>query len=133
MSRKIYWDDTLKTRFAQVNMELCKLVSEGLTYYDKSHPTIVLTDWSKGMGFVALQQYCSCISLDVPFCCNVRWKLALCGGRRFSNEEINYASIEGEAAAAIWCLKKACLILLGCPNLVPDNRSPSFCEIVRRS
>lgn len=32
--------------------------------------------------------------------------------------EAGYAAIEGEALAVAWCLCKARLFLLGCPNLV---------------
>ena len=124
-SKKVYWDENLRFKFEYAKKELCKLVSDGLQYYDKSRPTIVMTDWSKeGMGFVILQQYCSCTNQDVPFCCNGGWKLALCGSRHLSKEELNYAPVEGEAAAVVWCLKKARLFLLGCPNLllVTDHR-----------
>lgn len=121
----MYWDDNLKMKFEQAKVALCKLMTDGLAYYDKSRPTLVLTDWSKeGMGFVVLQQYCFCVSQNVPFCCTGGWRLALCGSRHLSNEEMNYAAIEGEAAAVVWCLKKARLFLLGCPNLtlVTDHR-----------
>ena len=124
-SKKVYWDEILSSKFDFANKELCKLISDGLHYYDKTRPTIVMTDWSKeGMGFVILQQYCSCVCHDVPFCCSGGWKLALCGSRHLLKEELNYAPIEGEAAAVVWCLKKARLFLLGCPNLivVTDHR-----------
>ena len=124
-NKKVYWDGNLKSMFEQAKTELCNLVSDGLSYYDKSRPTIVLTDWSRdGMGFVVLQQYCSCVCQNVPFCCSGGWKLALCGSRYLYKDEINYAPIEGEAAAVVWCLKKARLFLLGCPKLtlVTDHR-----------
>ena len=47
----MYWDGNLKSMFEQAKTELCKLVSDGLSYYDKSRPTIVLTDCRDGMGF----------------------------------------------------------------------------------
>ena len=118
VNKKVYWDDNLKLKFEQAKVALCKLMSDGLAYYDKSRPTVVLTDWSKeGIGFVILQQYCNCVCQTTPFCCSGGWKLALCGSRHLTNEETNYAAIEGEAAAVVWCLKKARLFLLGCPNL----------------
>ena len=123
--RKVYWDDNLKMRFEYAKTELCKLVVNGLVYYDMSRPTAIITDWSKdGMGFVVVQQYCDCISPETPFCCAGGWKLVLCGSRQLSTEEGNYAPIEGEAAAVVWGLKKSRLFLLGCPNftLVTDHR-----------
>ena len=125
VNKKVYWDDNLRMKFEQAKVALCNLVSDGLAYYDKSRPTVVLTDWSKeGLGFVILQQYCNCVCQNIPFCCSGGWKLALCGSRHLTNEEMNYAAIEGEAAAVVWCLKKARLFLLGCPNLtlVTDHR-----------
>ena len=76
------------------------------------------------MGFVVLQQYCSCQSADSPFCCKGGWRLALCGSRHLTPAEEGYAPIEGEALAVTWCLRKARLFLLGCPNLtiVTDHR-----------
>lgn len=41
----------------------------------------------------------------------------LCGGRQLSDTEAGYAAVEGEAFAVVWCLHKARLFLLGCPNL----------------
>ena len=84
-----------------------------------------MTDWSKeGLGFVILQQYCSCVSADTPFCCRGGWRLALCGSRHLSPAEVHYAAVEGETLAVVWCLHKARLFLLGCPNLllVTDHR-----------
>ncbi|KAK3883907.1 hypothetical protein Pcinc_011809 [Petrolisthes cinctipes] len=46
------------------------------------------------------------------------WRLALCGSRHLTEAEAGYAPIEGEALAVAWCLRKARLFLLGCPNLV---------------
>ncbi|XP_066981686.1 uncharacterized protein [Macrobrachium rosenbergii] len=88
-------------------------------------PTAALTDWSRdGIGFVILQQYCACASADAPFCCKGGWRIALCGSRHLSQAEAGYAAVEGEALAVTWCLKKARLLLLGCPNLliVTDHR-----------
>ena len=79
---------------------------------------MAITDWSKeGIGFIVLQQYCSCISSDTPFCCKGGWRLALCGSRHLTSAEAGYAPVEGEALAVVWCLRKARLFLLGCPNL----------------
>ena len=41
-----------------------------------------------------------------------------------SSAEAGYAPVEGEALAVVWCLRKARLFLLGCPNLtlVTDHK-----------
>ena len=103
----------------QAKETICQLAKDGLSYYDRTRPTVAITDWSKeGIGFVVLQQYCSCVSADAPFCCKGGWRLALCGSRHLTAVEAGYAPIEGEALAVAWCLRKARLFLLGCPNLV---------------
>ncbi|XP_064100950.1 uncharacterized protein K02A2.6-like [Macrobrachium nipponense] len=84
------------------------------------------------MGFLVLQQHCSCEEDKVPFCCKGGWKLALCGNRHLTLAEVNYAVVEGEVAAVVWCFQKARLFLLGCPNiiLVTDHRPlvKVFCD-----
>lgn len=123
--KKIYWDPQLQRHFELAKDTICRLVGDGLVYYDRSRPTAFVTDWSReGLGFVILQQYCSCVSADTPFCCRGGWRLALCGSRHLSPAEANYAAVEGEALAVVWCLQKARLFLLGCPNLllVTDHR-----------
>lgn len=117
--KRVYWDDQLQQKFQQAQATLCQLAKDGLVYYEKSRPTAVVTDWSKeGIGFVVLQQHCRCTSPDSPFCCKGGWRLALCGSRHLSSAEAGYSAIEGEALAVAWCLRKARLFLLGCPNLV---------------
>ncbi|KAK3889447.1 hypothetical protein Pcinc_006555 [Petrolisthes cinctipes] len=82
-------------------------------------PTVVVTDWSKvGIGFVVLQQHCSCHLKEAPFCCKSGWRLALFGSRHLTSAEAGYAPVEGEVLAVAWCLRKARLFLLGCPNLI---------------
>ncbi|XP_076050210.1 uncharacterized protein LOC143030874 [Oratosquilla oratoria] len=123
--RKVYWDENLQEKFRQAKEVVCKLAKEGLTYYDKDRPTVVVTDWSKvGIGFVILQQYCPCPLREAPFCCKSGWRLALCGSRHLTPAEAGYAPVEGEALAVAWCLRKARLFLLGCPNLliITDHR-----------
>ena len=48
----------------------------------------------------------------------------MCGSRHLSSAEAGYAPVEGEALAIVWCLRKARLFLLGCPNLtlVTDHK-----------
>ena len=117
--KKVYWDSVLQQKFEEAKGLICQLASDGLRYYDKSRPTAAVTDWSReGIGFVVLQQYCQCVSADTPFCCKGGWRLALCGSRQLTPAEESYAAVEGEALAVVWCLRKARLFLLGCPNLV---------------
>ncbi|XP_045122674.1 uncharacterized protein LOC123511117 [Portunus trituberculatus] len=115
----VYWDECLHKTFTQVKEVVCQLAKQGLAYYDKTRPTIAITDWCKdGIGFVVMQQYCSCPPADAPLCCKGGWRLALCGSRHLTQAEAGYAPVEGEALAVAWCLRKARLFLLGCPNLV---------------
>ena len=66
-SKKVYWDDQLKRRVEEIKSVVCKLVEQGLRYYDKRRPTILMTDWSKaGMGFAVLQQWCDRSTPDFP-------------------------------------------------------------------
>ena len=77
-----------------------------------------MSDWSKtGIGFVVLQQQCSCSS-NVPPCCANGWALVLCGSRRLTPSEKNYAPIEGEALALTLGLMKAKMLLYGRPKFV---------------
>ncbi|XP_066955707.1 uncharacterized protein [Macrobrachium rosenbergii] len=43
---------------------------------------------------------------------------AICKLAKDGLAEAGYAAVEGEALAVTWCLKKARLLLLGCPNLL---------------
>ena len=124
-SKSVYWDSQLEAQFKQSKEVICKLAKDGLAYFDCTRPTMAITDWSKeGVGFVVLQQYCSCIRPDTPFCCRDGWRLALCGSRHLTKAEVGYAPVEFEALAVAWCLRKARLFLLGCPNLtlVTDHK-----------
>ncbi|CAL4166698.1 unnamed protein product [Meganyctiphanes norvegica] len=117
-SKAVYWDKQLEAKFIQVKDMKCQLAKNGLAFFDCSRPTAAMTDWSRdGIGFIILQQYCSCPSGDSPFCCKGGWRIALCGRWFLSSAEAVYAPVEGEALAIVWCLKKAKLFLMGCPNL----------------
>lgn len=123
--RSVYWDEQLQGKFRRAQDTICQLAKDGLTYYDNTRPTVAITDWSReGVGFIILQQYCHCSSPAAPFCCKEGWRLALCGSRHLTAAEAGYAAVEGEALAVAWCLHKARLFLLGCPNLtiVTDHR-----------
>ena len=117
--KTVYWDECLQNKFIQAKEVICQLAKQGLAYYDKTRPTMAITDWCKdGIGFVVMQQYCSCSPNTAPLCCKGGWRLALCGSRHLTSAESGYAPVEGEALAVTWCLRKARLFLLGCPNLV---------------
>jgi len=119
VSRKVFWDDFLQQRLVQAKDVICQLVKRKLAYYNKTRPTVAITDWCKdGIGFVVMQQYCSCPSSCAPLCCKGGWRLALCGSRHLMPTESGYAPVEGEALAVAWCLRKARLFLLRFPNLV---------------
>ncbi len=124
--KHVYWDEQLQAKLRQAQNTICQLAKDGLVYYDRSRPTTAITDWSKeGVGFVVLQQYCNCSTVDTPFCCKGGWRLALCGSRHLTPAESGYSAVEGEALAVVWCLQKARLFLLrGCLNLclVTDHR-----------
>ncbi|XP_068215806.1 uncharacterized protein [Palaemon carinicauda] len=76
--KHVFWDTYLQEKFKSVQDTICKLSGNGLAYYDRSSPTVTLIDWSReGIGFVILQQYCSCITTDMPFCCKNGWRIAL--------------------------------------------------------
>ena len=104
----------MQTLFEKAKEEICKLSSNGLAYYDIKKNTVVITDWSKqGIGFVVMQQHCSCKNTsNIPTCCANGWKLALCQSRFLTPAESKYAPIEGALAIA-WALEKARLFLLG--------------------
>ena len=115
----VYWDDTLKDLFEQSKDAICQEASRGLAYFDTNKNTLIMTDWSKtGIGFIILQQHCSCNARESPFCCIGGWKLVLCGSRHLQDAEQRYAPVEGEALAIAWCFRKARNLLLGCPHFM---------------
>lgn len=46
-SSKVYWDEQLKVKFEESSEVICKMVRDGLVYYDQSCPTAAITDWSR--------------------------------------------------------------------------------------
>ena len=99
VSKKIYWNEKLKHLFEKSKAEICEKAMKGLTYFNTTSKICVQTDCSKtGIGFIVLQQTCSCNS-DTPDCCTGSWQLILCGSRYLKQSEQNYAVIEGEALA----------------------------------
>ena len=50
---KCYWDDLLKQLFEQSRIHISKEIQDGITRYDITKWTAVMTDWSRlGLGFV---------------------------------------------------------------------------------
>ena len=68
---KWYWDDVLQQLFDQSRIYISKKIQEGITRYDITKWTAVMTDWSRqGLGFVMCQKYCRCPTIT-PLCCKV--------------------------------------------------------------
>lgn len=107
----VYWDYLLRTEFRQAQDVIFQLSKDGLTYYDKTRPTIAVTDWSReGIGYIILQQCCGCTPTEAPFCCKGGWHIVLCGSHHLSPVENGYAAVEGETLAVVWFLRKARLL-----------------------
>jgi len=126
VAKSVYWDEQLQAIFSSAKDTIGQLAAAGLRYYDVSRPTAAFTDYSRqGIGFLVMQQYCQCISQESPLCCTGGWKLVLCGSRHLTAAEKNYSTLDGEALAIAWCLKKAHLFLLGCRNLtfITDHKA----------
>lgn len=122
--KHVYWDESLKKNFVEAKEHICALITSGLTFYEKSRETAVVTDWSRdGIGFIVLQQHCSC-QTDTPYCCESGWKLIFCGSRCLLPSEQNYSVPEGEGLAICWALQKAKFYLLGHPGftVITDHR-----------
>ena len=89
-----------------------------------------MTDWStSGIGFVILQQHCKINRDDDPHCCSGGWKLVLCGRRCLQDAEHNYAAIEGEALAIVWCFIKAKKSVTWLSSVYSCNRSQVYLQI----
>ncbi|XP_063876921.1 uncharacterized protein K02A2.6-like [Scylla paramamosain] len=59
--KAVYWDEHLQEKFRRAQDTICQLAKDGLAHYDKTRPTVALTDWSReGIGFIILQQFCHC-------------------------------------------------------------------------
>ncbi|KAG0718160.1 Retrovirus-related Pol polyprotein from transposon gypsy [Chionoecetes opilio] len=131
--------------------ELLKKPGGKAVYWDKqlealfTSPKTLLDDWRPrdcaSMMCRALQQsslttvarvlapcpaaVCECVRRSRRYAALAGGKLVLCGSRHLTAAERNYSTLEGEALAIAWCLKKARLFLLGCKNLtlVTDHKA----------
>ena len=73
--------------------------------------------WHFNIGYLLLQQHCTCDTAKAPICCNEGWKLILAGFRCTNTAEQGYSPTEGEALAVSWGLQHARLFTQGCPHL----------------
>ena len=113
------WDQGLEAAFQHSNQVIVDLVRDGIATFEKNRITCLTPDWSKeGMGFLLLQEHCSCAINRAPICCPDGWHLIFAGSRFCIDAERRYVPIEGEAAAIAWALKKCRLFIMGCPNLI---------------
>jgi len=122
---KVYWDEELKKIFEDTKEKLCNAMTEGLSFYDVSKRTCVITDFSqKGIGFLIMQKHCKCTKGELLSCCQNGWKLVLCKSRHLEEAEKKYMPIEGEALAIDWALKTGRLYLLGCEFEILTDHKP---------
>ncbi len=124
-TKTVYWDNTLQQVFEQSKKKIIEEAIRGLKYFNVTDSLCLQTDWSKtGIGFVLLQQSCSCKSIS-PGCCSGGWQLVFCNSRFLQPSEANYCPLEGEALAVAWSLKKGAMFLLGCPKfLIQTDHKP---------
>ena len=113
------WDETLEKIFAESKMKLVQSCVEGIRAFDPKRNTCLQTDWSKeGIGYLLLQQHCSCDLARAPICCKDGWQLVFAGSRFTSDSETRYSPTEGEALAVAWGLEHARMFVLGCNRLI---------------
>ncbi|XP_076045851.1 uncharacterized protein LOC143028098 [Oratosquilla oratoria] len=122
--KRVHWDTQLEALFTPA----LKTLLDDWRPRDCT-PTILSASrqpYSRhSISFVILQQYCGCVSEKSLLCCPEGWKLVLFGSQHFTAAGKNYSTLEGEALAIAWSLKKARLFLLGCKNLsfVTDHKA----------
>ena len=118
-SNTFHWDSTLDKLFAESKELLIQKCAEGIKTYDCQRRTCLQTDWCKeGIGYLLLQQYCSCDTTKAPVCCKDGWRLVFAGSRFSSDAESRYSPTEGEALAVAWSLEHARMFVIGCQNLL---------------
>ena len=123
---KFYWDATLENLFQNSKQKLIGQVHSGIKTFDLNRPTCLQTDWSKnGLGYLLLQQYCSCEIKLAPTCCKDGWRLVHAGSRFTSDAESRYSPTEGEATAVAWSLQHPKLFTNRCASLTvsKDHRT----------
>ena len=117
-NKLVYWDSVLQEVFEQSKRKIIEKAVRGLKYFNIVDRLCLQSDWSRrGIGFVLLQQTCTCKSV-IPGCCTGGWQLVYCNSRFLQGSEMNYVPLEGELLGVVWSMKKARMFLLGCPNFV---------------
>ena len=113
------WNETLDKFFADSKQIIIEKIKEGIHMFDTVKPTCLQTDWSReGIGYLLLQQHCSCEPSNNALRCTNGWELVLAGSCFTSECESHYFPTEGEALAVTWALENARLFVLGCNNLI---------------
>ena len=111
---KFLWDATLDKIFEDSKQKLVECSIEGIQTYDLTKPTCLQTDWSReGIGYLLLQQNCSCKVASAPVCCKEGWKIVFAGSRFTKGAETRYSATEGELLAVAWALEHAKFFILG--------------------
>ena len=117
-SSEFIWTEELQQAFDTSKDHIISAIHKGVTIYETSRTTALLTDWSKvGLGFVLMQKHCTCPGKS-PLCCSLEWKVTFVGSRFCSPAESRYAPIEGESLEVAWSLEKAKYFVLGHPDLI---------------
>ena len=117
-NNKFIWDEHLEKLFQESKEHLIECVREGVRAFDTSRPTCLQTDWCKeGIGYLLLQQHCSCTSSKAPLCRD-GWKLVYAGSRTTQPSESRYSPTEGEALAVSWALNHSRIFALGRKNIL---------------
>ena len=113
-----YWDSVLDGLFIDMWEVIAREVEKGVTLFDPTLNTAVLTDWCKsGLGYLLMQKHCKCHSID-PRCCPGGWRVTMVGSRFTNRVEGSYSSTEGEMLAVQENLHRSRYYTLGCDKLL---------------
>ena len=116
---KFIWNNTLHKLFAESKALIINKVKEGIKSFDINRRTCLQTDWSReGIGYLLLQQHCSCPPTSAPTCCPDGWHLVFAGSRFTTEPESRFAPTEGECLAVSWSLDSAQMFVLRCKELI---------------
>ncbi|KAK8747551.1 hypothetical protein OTU49_016447 [Cherax quadricarinatus] len=84
--KKVHWSQQLQQKSEHSEDTIWQVAKNRLVYYDKSQPTVAITDWSReSTGFVALQQYCCCTLVEKAIL--LLRQLALCESHHLMSAE----------------------------------------------
>ena len=94
-------------------------IQEGIKTFDINKHTCFQTDRSKeGVGYLVLQQHCSCPCTSAQTCCLEGWRLVFTGSWFTTQADSQYAPTYGECLTISWSLNNACIFILGCKELI---------------